>query len=256
MPSAKTITPNETIDDVPILASLDRGEWLKLPIASLPLAGPAVQTLAAILKKTSRETFLPVEEVAEVARLPVTTCRKHIKKLAKMEQGWINNVGRQSTRSGIPRRTCTIKITTKTTAALSSNGYLPLPFWACGDVAGTGELPWSAKALIAIVMGRAMSIIGQSRNHAALADVKRFAFSLAYLERMTGLKHQTLASAKDLLNDRGIIGQHKTEHDHGGTATDLLTPNFSLAIGGTEGTQIPVKGYADSGNRGYADSGH
>ena len=199
------------------LLSLD-GEWIKLPLAVMQDVGPAVQTLGGILKMTNRETYASVASIAEKARLPEATVRKHLVSLDR--EGWINNRGREHTRRGRPRRTATLAITKKTLAALDGEAnpdkllYGVLPWWACCSIRKVGKLPWSAKAVQAVVMARLLSLKaaaerdGQEELLGAIVNMggeDRFRFSLGYLMEQTGLTHDSVTTAKRLLHHRFAI---------------------------------------------------
>src|SRR5262245_17690349 len=89
-----------------LLSSLNE-QWFKLPIEAVRDVGPASQTLAGLLKITKKETFSKVRDIAQRSRVPVKTCRKHLDLLCS--RGWIANDGRQRTKAGRPRRTCTLR---------------------------------------------------------------------------------------------------------------------------------------------------
>ena len=129
-------------------------EWLKLPFAVMREVGPAAQTLGGLLKHTNKETFVTAKDIAGKARLPLSTVRKHLVILHK--HGWIENAGRERTRTGRARRTCTIKITQKTRDMMEP--YACLPWWACCNISKVGRLPWSSKAVLSVVMARLMSL--------------------------------------------------------------------------------------------------
>src|SRR5215207_582403 len=103
---------------VGLLESLQRGQWLKLPLAVMRDVGPAVQTLAGLLTITSNETFVQVGKIASAARVPKRTTQKHLEALKG--GGWIDSRGRERTRRGAPRRTCTWVITQKTKESLQA----------------------------------------------------------------------------------------------------------------------------------------
>lgn len=147
---------NELTDErqeITLLDSLQQGDWLKLPCTIMADVGPAVQTLGGLLKLTSKEIFRPMSDIAEAARVPLGTARKHVVTLH--EQGWIENQGRQKTRGGRLRRTATVKITKQTRERLEPYGILP--WWAAHNNR-KGKIPWSAKAVLAIIMARLCSL--------------------------------------------------------------------------------------------------
>ena len=130
------------------------GELLKSPFTIMRDSGPAVQGLGGLLKVTMKETFSPVDDIAVKGRLPVATMRKQLITLDK--NGWINRRGRERTRRGFPRRTCTIAVTKQTKDHLEPYGILP--WWACCNIHKVGKLPWSAKAILSVVMTRLCSL--------------------------------------------------------------------------------------------------
>lgn len=128
--------------------------WFKLPFVVMHDVGPATQTLAGLLNLTNKATFTRAKYIAESARLPLSTVRKHLVTLD--HRGWIENVRRERTRTGGPRRTCTIKITQKTRDMMAP--YACLPWWACCNITKVGRLPWSSKAVLSVIMARLMSL--------------------------------------------------------------------------------------------------
>ena len=203
----------DTPEELSLLDSLD-GEWLKLPVPTMQAEGPAAQTLGAILRFTQRETYVPMGDISTKARLPLATVRKHIAALHL--GGWINQKGRQPTRRGWPRRTCTIAITRKTMIALETTEKDPLtygflPWWACSCVG-----PWCARAVLSVVMSRLASLkaaVDKQDGEGLSADDlegsienmggdDRFQFSLRWLTEKTGLDHKSVTKAKAILNHR------------------------------------------------------
>lgn len=202
-----TVVDAPAREEISLLESLN-GEWLKLPLSIMRDAGPAAQTLGGLLNITKNETFVSVSKIAERARLPVATVRKHLVTLDV--RGWIENSGRERTRAGIPRRTCTMKVTSKTKAALNEYGILP--WWACCSIKGIGRLPWSAKAVLSIVMARLAALKkaiedqeGETNNDDFWGSLDnmggedRFRFSLDHLQKETGLSRPAIVDAKQKL---------------------------------------------------------
>src|SRR4051794_22411889 len=95
--------------------------WLKLPLAAVRDVGAASQSLATLARITNKETFTAVEKIAASCSLPCKTVRNHLATLA--EKGWIVNDGRGKTRTGAPRRTCTLRLTSKTINAMSDYAF-------------------------------------------------------------------------------------------------------------------------------------
>lgn len=189
-----------------LVESLDE-QWIKLPLPIMQQCGPAVQTVGGLLKITSRETFVTVDVIAEQARLPVATVRKHLKILH--DAGWIQNLGRQRTRAGILRRTATIKLRSD----CCQLPYGALPWWACG----TPKLKWSSQALFSVLMSQLMGLKAASdRNSLSgcleledyLVDCSmaaQFRWGIPRLMEYTGLSRPSCVSAKRELQKHGII---------------------------------------------------
>jgi hypothetical protein len=234
--------------ELSLLDSL-RGEWLKLPLAAMRDVGPAVQTLGAILRITARETYVPTSHIAAHARLPIATVRKHIPILHV--HGWISSRGRQPTRRGWLRRTCTIAVTKKTLAALEPSKENPitygfLPWWACCSISKIGRLPWCARAVLSVVMGRLAGLKAAVDAHdgegldaddaeGVIEDImggdERFRFSLRWLTERTGLDHKSIIKAKGVLNHRiHVVRWQGTPEARKGQVidTDLLIPNWNF----------------------------
>lgn len=234
----ETDDPSE-VEGLSLIESLDE-EWIKLPLAAMQEVGPAVQTLGGLLNVTNRETFSALRDIALSARVPMPTCRKHLATLDKT--GWIKYEGRQPTRAGHLRRTVTINITAKTKNHLKPYGVLP--WWAGCRIGNIGRLPWSARAVLSVIMARLMSlkaavecqdghgleaddIIGSIAN---MGDDRRFRFSLGYLIQQTGLTHDSVTAAKRRLHQLHIVDRQCRHRDDGGTDTDLLVPNSEFQV--------------------------
>jgi hypothetical protein len=222
-----------TREEISLLGSLKQ-EWIKLPLSIMRDIGPAAQTLGGILNVTKKETFVAATKIAARARLPVATVRKHLVTLDA--HGWIQNAGRERTRAGIPRRTCTIKVTSKTKATLHE--YSILPWWSCCPIKSIGRLPWSAKALLSVIMARLAAFKktmevqdgiepddddfwGGMDN---LGGEVRFQFSLDRLARETGLHRESVVDAKRLLCKLGIIKWSPTD------TADVLMPREAFRV--------------------------
>jgi hypothetical protein len=228
------------VQEISLLESLD-GDWIKLPLKIMRDVGPAAQTMGGILKMTNHETYSSVTKIAHEAWLPMATARKHLLRLAA--NGWIKNQGRKHTRRGVPRRTATIVLTSKATTAAADYGVLP--WWACCSVREVGKLPWSAKAVLSVVMARLMSLKAAAEREgncagdddligaiANMGDEDRFRFSLAWLMQQTGLTHDSVTTAKRLLHHHfGIVrwvgGKVTAGAD---TPTDQLIPNWDFRV--------------------------
>ena len=229
---------SQTATDVEHISLMDafEQEWLKLPTAVMRESGPAAQTFAGLLRITNKETFSAVASIAARARLPAKTVRNQLDVLAN--HGWIVNAGRERTKRGGPRRTCTIRLTKKATDSLDLYGVLP--WWACCNsslkVKGKelGHLPWCAKAVLSIVTGRLMSLrkvaINQGKEYELwdaveeLGGEDKFRFSLDHLEYVTGLSRPSIVNAKNELARRRICYWAPDKAETGGNLTDMLGP--------------------------------
>ena len=188
---------------IDLIHALDEA-WLKFPYAIMRDCGPAVQTLAGLLEITNRETFVNISRIASEAGVPLATCRKHLTKLH--EGGWINNQGRQRTRSGFLRRTATISVTSKTRENLTPYGILP--WWARRVLR-----PWSARALFSFLMSELCKVKSVAENewenaymaYDIVTEYGRFQFSLKRLEMTTGLSRHSIIRAKRVLAGKSII---------------------------------------------------
>lgn len=238
---------------VPVAAgySLDlitslRAPWIKVPYSVMRDVGPAVQTLGGLLRITTKQTFVPLSAIATSARLPLATARKHIATLDA--QGWVANSGRQRTPRGAPRRTCTLCVTKKTRDAIDRKQEHPdepllwgvLPWWAC-CAGGTVEMPWSARALLSVVMAKLMSLRAVVDREDGKADLTsedywesfenlgsldaRFSFTLNDLSSLTGLSRHSIIEAKRLLHRKKIINWQGFRDPKKGDVTDKLLPN-------------------------------
>ena len=206
-----------------------QGQWLKMPLAVVQDVGPAVQTLGGLLTITTREKFVSISNVAERARLPPSTVRKHLVSLNA--KGWIDHQGRQRTRRGALRRTATIKLTRKTHEAIEPYGILS--WWACRNIRNVGKFPWHAKAVLAVIMARLCSLNAAATVNGPDEDVMsmidnfggedRFRFSLKCLTKQTGLSRDSAVEAKRFLHRHGIVQWRGCGPRPGqNTETDLL----------------------------------
>jgi hypothetical protein len=216
--------------------------WLKLPLPILQDVGPAVQTFGAILRVTNKETFVPLSDIAKAGRLPLATVKKHLSKLH--DYGWIDRLGRGRTRTGVLRRTATIKLTESALVSIKTGGYGTLPWWATCRIYGVGHLPWSARAVLALVMSRLMmltAVVEEQDGNGTCADDltgsidnlggdDRFRFSLAYLQEKTGLSRESAVDGKLWLNRAKIIRRQVCRAEDGGRESDLLVPNMEFHI--------------------------
>jgi hypothetical protein len=239
--------------EISLIESLDLDSWIKLPLAVMRDVGPATQTLGGLLRLANRETFVAVERIAERARVPLKTARNHLDALRNA--GWIVNAGRQRTRAGRPRRTCTITIHPNTTAALVSYGILP--WWAAGNIRtvnqkrtgrrGTAKMPWCAKAVLSIIMARLASLVKVVNEQTGKADLDtedmagslanldgsegwRWRWSVEQLGEQTGLHAESVVQAKRWLAKHGIINWKSTTGRYGGSGRHILEPSDSFRV--------------------------
>lgn len=237
------VAPSPKVEVFGLLDSLDR-EWIKLPLAVMRDAGPAVQTLGGFLRVTDRETYSPISAIAQRARLPLKTARNHLVTLA--ERGWLTNAGRERTRRGAPRRTCTLRLTKKAkesfTDAAGDFSYAVLPWWSCCHVRNASKLSWSAKVVLSIVMARLMALkaeadrqdLNEDEESLAVAIEEfggddRFKFSLDRLQALTGLSRHSIIEGKHALKKFGII-ELVGGNGPMGTEKDSLAPNYAFRI--------------------------
>lgn len=240
---------------IDLLESLD-GEWLKLPFAAMRDCGPASQTLGGLLAITTSETFNAVSKIANKARIPTATARKHLAALHAGE--WIRNRGRQPLPNGGLCRTATLSITKKTVDAINIEKnrdeeklvYGVLPWWACNDIRRVGCLPWTAKAVLSVVLADLMKVKGAAEKVGALGDdpaqrwiaIEEFAsdykfkFSLSRLVRITGLCRESAWQGKWLLADLKVIRVYggKSEKDEYEIDTLWPNPKFRVIVTPTE----------------------
>ena len=102
--------------------------YLVLSRAAMREAGAAAQTLGAFYRLAVKAQFIVFHRVvliADIAGLPSRTVRHHIELL--VGQGWLDNLGRQKTRSGWVRRTVSYRLSQK--ARRLKRPYAALPGW-------------------------------------------------------------------------------------------------------------------------------
>jgi hypothetical protein len=235
----------EQIEQISLLASLEQ-RWIKLPLACMQDVGPAAQTLGGLLRESKRETFSAVSAIAERALLPVVTVRRHL--ITLHNAGWIVNAGREKTRRGAPRRTCTIRVTQKSLAAMGEWGVLP--WWACCKPRKGKSLNWSESAILSVVMSRLMTLKATVCQQDAeteedvidaienLGGENRFKFAMESclrsgergLTELTGLSRRSIIDAKASLVSRGIISIEPGYHADGGSPPHLLVPNWDFRV--------------------------
>jgi DNA-binding MarR family transcriptional regulator len=223
-------TRQKPFREIGLIESLEMENWLKLPMEAMRDVGPAVQTLGGLLKLTNNQTFCPVSAISAKSQLSERTVHRHLDKLAA--RGFIVNRGREKTRGGVPRRTCTLVVTAKTRNAMKSYGVLPR--WACKT------LPWSAKAVLSLVMAKLMSLVETIEWADGKADLSmddpwdsidalggeyRFRWSLDALSRLTGIDRKSAIEAKSILGQMQVVHVIKGKRDDDGDDTDSLFPN-------------------------------
>lgn len=237
-----------------ILESI-RGPRLHLPMGAMQDVGPATQTLGGLLAMTKTETFASVERIAHTALVPISTARKHLSVLAK--NGWIVNAGRGRTKKGAPRRTCTLKVTEKTTKSLEK--YSILPAWA----AEADWLTWADRAVLSVVMAKLAMLIKaieadrakrRAERHASTRPTKigeivesilpfgemelailnqgqaPWEFSLQRLQELTGLGRDAIIAAKRRLVALGILMADKRSQRFGRNFSQLNRPATPPAV--------------------------
>lgn len=219
---------------ISLLGSLAR-EWIKLPCECMRECGAAAQTLGGLLRLTEKETFASVKRIAQAARLPARTVKRHLEILA--ENDWVSNHGRQPTRAGRARRTATRRVTKKSLSAAETN-YTFLPWWASCNIATVGRLKWCERAVLSVVMARMCSLRGAmlqegSEGMAAIGafeDKERFRFSLDAIERQTGLSRPAIVRGKRRLKKLGIVDWFQILPEHGGNTTHFLMPRGDFVV--------------------------
>lgn len=249
-----TAEPRRKVEYSDFFQSIDHPhKWYKLPLRVMADVGPAVQTFAGLLKLTKKATFRQQREIASCARLPLATVKKHLVTLH--ERGWIENEGRQRTAGGILRRTATLTMTKKALAALAPDEpYGVLPWQAMAVVAvmftngkrwNNYRLPWSAKAVLSVVLSRLMSIIAGAKKQKdagkigedcrwemlkAFGGIDRFRFGLDELHRLTGLGKPAIIAAKRTLKKIGMVDWVLKKRDDGGSDRDALAPHHGFSF--------------------------
>ena len=227
------------IERYSLVDSLDQ-EFIKLPFQAMREVGSATQTLGGILKVTNRETYMSLDKLANSARTPKGTFRKHLRPLH--DYGWIVHAGRQQTRGGRTRRTATIQVTSRAReAAVSSYGFLPC--WARCGIRRVGRLPWCARAVLSVVMARLASLKRAAEEQDGWADTddlvgtienlggdERFRFGFKTLQRQTGLARRSIFEAKGILQELGMVHWRGDTGVYGETLTDILAPNWDFQV--------------------------
>lgn len=208
---------------------------MALRLAAMREVGPAAQTLAGLLSLQQREIFRPVSDIAESARVPCRTCQKHLATLAR--KGWITNSGRERTRAGRPRRTCTLRITRKTRDATE---YAPLPHWAAVMCFKGRRSPWSTRAVLTVVMKRLLAKKaaverndGYEADWGAIENLRgdfNWQFPLRRLVEDTGLDRKSVIAGKRHLHRFKIVDWSENKMHDGGDGSDLLIPQAEFLV--------------------------
>lgn len=139
--------PLEESDDglqLRLLDSIRRGAWLPLPLGAMRSVGAASLTLGAMLSLSRGKTFVANERIADAARLPLRTVKRHLSVLEG--EGLVIDHGRGRTSAGRTRRTVTRSIARE----VVQDRYLILPRWLAGDP----ELSWAHHAVSAVWFSR------------------------------------------------------------------------------------------------------
>jgi len=238
--------PEEKPGYVPLVDAVNVN-YIKLLVDAMHDVGPASQTLAAILDVTNSQTFVGRDKLAAIAGLSVRTTERHLLKLEAHR--WIKNLGRQAgDDKSWKRRTCTIKLTPRTLAALrrdSQNGvppYLQLPKWLTRCLKpATGNKPSRPFSYADLATFAAIASAYQKMERTAQkmeADRGYFlhmvSLSLATLRKMTGLSQQSIVAAKAELAACGLIKvfphRAKPTYIEDYSTPDDIIPNWDAQI--------------------------
>lgn len=194
--------------------------------------GPATQTLAALAKISRRETFVQLKEISRVAGVPRNTVTNHFNTL--IDSGYVKDRGRELTRYGRLRNTRTRCVTQEARQALSY--YSVLPRWACCKAADGRFIPWSARAVLAIIMKRLMhfrAAWGGDADAETLEDSAffggeyiRFRLSISDLQRETGMCKQAVRNGKRALECLGVVRSWADEE----TGSTYIEPNYAAEL--------------------------
>jgi hypothetical protein len=207
-------------------------QQLRLSTDACKNVGPAAQTLAGVLRKTNRSTFVSTDEIANFSRVPLATCRKHLSILEST--GYLVNEGRKRTPAGKPRRTCTICVTPTAREAITE--YWSLPELLACSFRNAKRLNWAERVLLAVIVTRLQSVLASFRESRQLETVEdydcyiredRFQFSLSFLEQKTGLSRPTICRAKHGLWERKII---RLIGETDGVTRDTMLPNWQFDL--------------------------
>ncbi|MDB5344369.1 MAG: hypothetical protein JWP89_2746 [Schlesneria sp.] len=208
---------------------------IKLLVAAVEEVGPAAQALGGILVLTTKSTFTEAKKIASQARLPPKTFRNQLQIL--QSAGWIQNKGRQTTRTGRARRTNTIELTHRVHDGLKD--FLPLPQSAAAAML---KETWSTRVIWAVVVRRVLELTsGLKHRHpegfewSELETVKRlemlgsdrFGFSISLLQRRTGLSRDSIIAARHRLAALKMVCAREGVGHQDST---ILIPNWSLKL--------------------------
>lgn len=239
------------VRQISLLDSLERGEWIKVPLQLARDIGPASVSLVRFRTEVNTKnymTFKSVKTLADGFGISEATFRKHLTTLK--DSGYIRNDGRGKTKGGAPRRTCDLHLTKKGAESLEGD-YGVLPLWATSNCNDRHRLTWGAQVLLSIVMSELMGLhkLASEEYHPDIMNdddpwenlevigEDRFRFSLRKIQKLTGLDHKTASHAKVALGECGIvkIGQRR---GFDGNCTDTLWPNedfVAKAMRGADG---------------------
>lgn len=226
-------TSEQSTEEISLLESLNQ-EWHKLPTAVMRDCGSAALTYAGLLRITNKQTFIETKTIAEKARVPLATARKHLELLRAA--GYVKHEGRQVTRSGYPRRTVT------RTIKVPAGDYGILPWWAYFRFRRGTPMTWSEKAVLSVLMARLCGLKAVAERGGApvtddddivgvienLGGIERFRFTVPALRQQTGLWNEAIVSAKKRLCGRGVISRELLVDGQGGYLGDLLIPNWDF----------------------------
>jgi len=187
----------------------EKRAWLKLPHVLMNAAGPAAQSLAGMHRYfgSRTETFASAEKIAAEVMVPTRAFRNHLRKLEAGE--WVKNKGRQKDHTGYARRTPTLALTPQTLALFSSDQKTPygvLPDWACDD-----RFPWSARAVLSVVMAQLMKLNSKFDGDDPWGELEnfggpeRFYFSISDLQECTGLARKAAVAGRRCLVEYGVV---------------------------------------------------
>ena len=228
-----------------VVDSVTQRTWRKISWAAAIECGPAAQTLAGLWRISQKGTFCSQEKIASSSRVPLSTCRKHLKTLT--DKGWLENIGKR-TRSGRIRRTVEFRLTKKARYEMKEGGYGMLPWWALRK-----RFNWSDRVVMALWFSRFASLIrvvndyDEGRVSEDVEDVfinieelivgdigERFTFTLSEVKEKTGLARPSFVRSKKKLKELGLFTIAT-----GPMGRDLLRPNVHFRVVETPSKRNP-----------------